>query len=231
MSCPIICGWRVMRMIPVSHMCSLGSSTAATCKRAESRAGFWATDEGAPRQATPPNPVCVRKCVFCWVGSGGSTGGSFHLQAWPKPIRPKSTRTHLQDVEGGGVEEVEGDEAQRPHQLVHARHAAHVPQRNAVVAVVDEVHHRSHGQGQGGQGKDDAVGARADELLACAERGLVFRVGVGGVQGRARGSGTQRQSGQQPCGMGIGRAGVCSSGETPLIAPLSVQHSAVRRAP
>lgn len=28
--CPTIWGWRVMRMMPVSHMCSFGLSTAAT---------------------------------------------------------------------------------------------------------------------------------------------------------------------------------------------------------
>ena len=59
-----------------------------------------------------------------------------------------------------------------------ALHSPHVPQRHSVVAVVNEVHHRSDGQWQGDQGKHDAVGTSANQLLACT-------AAAGGEQARS----------------------------------------------
>ena len=61
----------------------------------------------------------------------------------------------------------------RHPQLAPAPHTApEVPQRQAVVAVINEVDHGSQRQGQADQGKDDAVGARPNQLLACSSRGV-----------------------------------------------------------
>lgn len=49
---------------------------------------------------------------------------------------------HLQEVEGGGVQEEEGHEVQGPDDLVHKGLPAQVPQWHAIVAVVYEVHQR-----------------------------------------------------------------------------------------
>ena len=46
-----------------------------------------------------------------------------HLPRLPWPPSAPPRTPHLQDVEGGGVEEVEGEEGQAPHGAVHTRHA------------------------------------------------------------------------------------------------------------
>ena len=53
----------------------------------------------------------------------------------------------------------------------HTPTAPDIPQRHAVVAVVNEVHHGRHRQRQRHQRKHDAVGARAHQLLACRRGG------------------------------------------------------------
>lgn len=56
----------------------------------------------------------------------------------------------------------------------------HIPQRHAVVSVVNEVNHGGDGQRQGHQGKDDSIGARPNELFACG--GGKRRTGQGGSE-------------------------------------------------
>mmetsp|Transcript_10757 Transcript_10757/g.16663 ORF Transcript_10757/g.16663 Transcript_10757/m.16663 type:complete len:216 (+) Transcript_10757:206-853(+) len=74
-------------------------------------------------------------------------------------------RGDLQQVEGGGVQEQEADEGERPAEAVHAGEVPQAPQQGAVVAVVDEVDHGREGQGQGGEGEEDAPGPGANNRL------------------------------------------------------------------
>mmetsp|Transcript_11838 Transcript_11838/g.37605 ORF Transcript_11838/g.37605 Transcript_11838/m.37605 type:complete len:291 (+) Transcript_11838:636-1508(+) len=72
---------------------------------------------------------------------------------------------YLEDVEGRGVEEEEGDEGEPPHRVVHPRYPAHVPEGRASVPVVNEVHDAGDGQGQGHQCKEHAVRPLSHHLL------------------------------------------------------------------
>lgn len=46
----------------------------------------------------------------------------------------------FEEVEGGGVEEEEGDEGKDPNEFMDSRHRAELPELRAFVAVVDEKH-------------------------------------------------------------------------------------------
>jgi hypothetical protein len=50
--------------------------------------------------------------------------------------------THLQDVEGGWVEEVEGDEVEDPHQLMDTSNTSHIPQHGPVIPVTQAMSQR-----------------------------------------------------------------------------------------
>jgi hypothetical protein len=79
--------------------------------------------------------------------------------------------------------------------------APEVPQRQAVVAVINEVDHGSQRQGQADQGKDDAVGARPNQLLACSRGGAGWRCrceGAGAGRGAGRCSAEQAALGAIP---------------------------------
>ena len=140
-ACPTICGWREMRITPVSHMCSFGSSVRVF------RGGRWI------RVWVGLEWFLVR-IEGRWVLGFGLEGRSGPGATLDERARERGAcdesrrqaeaprRTHgrnLEDVEGRGVEEPEGEEVDGPHRLVHARDAPHIPQRRAVVAVVDEV--------------------------------------------------------------------------------------------
>jgi hypothetical protein len=145
---PQSCGWRVTRMIPVSHMWNLGLSTAAT---------FAPNVSDAQRCQITTGLLCsARPGALSVKQSGERVGG------------------RLKEVEGRGVEEPEGDERQDPADLVNPRglrqedvscyrrsavaldqrsvrvrpqgwgrageDQPQVPELHAVVAVVDEEH-------------------------------------------------------------------------------------------
>lgn len=72
----VTCGWRVMRMMPVSHMCSLGSSTAATCM-----------DVG---KGEPPSVGGQRQGTCGWGQTAGPVRQQqqqchHHQTGWPQP--------------------------------------------------------------------------------------------------------------------------------------------------
>ena len=77
--------------------------------------------------------------------------------------------TNLQDVEGGRVEKVEGDEIEDPDNIVHARNAAQVPQGRATISVVDEVDQCESCQRQADQGKDNTIGSCSYQVLTCVQ--------------------------------------------------------------
>lgn len=69
----------------------------------------------------------------------------------------------LGEVEGGRVEEEEGDECGDPDGGVEARDALEAPELEAVVAVGDEVGDDDARAGERDEGEEDAVGALADD--------------------------------------------------------------------
>jgi hypothetical protein len=104
-----------MRMMPVSHMCSLGSSTAATWRQ-QGTAKPMSQDDAGLLPMAQASRTAGRLLVWA-----GTSDVMLPMHAG-RAVRAE-LGTHLQDVEGGGVEEVEGEEGQAPHQLVHARDA------------------------------------------------------------------------------------------------------------
>ena len=74
---------------------------------------------------------------------------------------------YLEQVEGGRIQKVEGNKIQHKDQLMDVWCASQIPQRRAVVAVVDEVHHRQHSQWEADCCKDYPVCSWANSCLAC----------------------------------------------------------------
>jgi hypothetical protein len=131
----LTCGWRVMRMTPVSHKCSFGSSTAATwqdnhgttmltCTRGE-------TDlVTAVRHAR--HARCQKRSRRWQRGNIYSVHATCGAVRSPCPAHQQcvgSKAPYLQQVERGGIQKEERYEAEDPHQLVHHGLPAHIPQR------------------------------------------------------------------------------------------------------
>jgi hypothetical protein len=72
---------------------------------------------------------------------------------------------HLQQIEGGRVEEEERHKVESPHKLMHKRLAAKIPEWDAIISVIDEVHEGHSSQWQADSCKYDSVGPCTYQLF------------------------------------------------------------------
>ena len=91
--------------------------------------------------------------------------GDAHDSRLPQVQSGLVHRRHLQNVERRRVEEEKRNKGREPHALPHTRHASNVPQRGAVVAVVDKVHDCEDGEGEGDEVENHSIGPGAQQLF------------------------------------------------------------------
>ena len=75
-------------------------------------------------------------------------------------------KAYLQKVEGRRVEEEKRDKIEDPDQLMHSRLPSEVPQRRAIIPMVDEVYYCQYCQGKADSCKNNPKCTRPNQLLS-----------------------------------------------------------------